>query len=203
MVINKRNSLKELQSLQKKIEKGKYKNFYTNSVLGSNLADIYFIHNNQIFNCTIMSLKGDYIEKVSEIVHDKIQQMYPKYFNFHFESVKDHPGYSEMISDHDYDKKDVRDYEEKIYREICNAKEISVRERIEIDSTYEYGIGFCVYLDIDTINLKTCQRVIKMTHDLPVLYDGQIYLSEPKWFKYKDCLKHKLVGCGLDTKDLD
>jgi len=200
MYIKKEFSEKELKKLQWKIKRGKFKNFYTTSYLGSNLADIFFIHNNQIFNCAIMSLKGNYMEEVSSIVYDKVIQLYPKYYDFEWIpcTTKGHEDCHEIKHTHKYNEKDVDDYKERITKEVCSSGEVQVRERIEIDSSYEYGIGIAFYFDVDTIDEELCNKAIKIIQDCPVLYDGIIYLSEDKTFKYKDCKKHNMLGCAID-----
>lgn len=202
LIITKKSSIKEINSLKEKISKGKYKNFHTNSVLGSNLVDLFFIRNNcQIMNCSIMSLKGDYMEKISEYVLDKVQEMYPKYFDFHFEPAndKDCPNCSIIVKDHNYIEDDVKEYKENLYEKMCNSQEVVVRERIEIDSSYSYGIGIIVFLDVERITSSICNKIIKIINNLPTLYDGIIYLGKDyKSYKYKDCLNHRLLGCAVD-----
>lgn len=151
-------SKSELNKLNKKIAEGKYPDFHTHDYFGSNMAQIYFVHNDQIFNCTVMSLKGDYMSQVADKVHTKIKELYPKYYDFDFIPCEDKPGYSTMIRKNDYNEEEVQAYEKEMYETICESKEVEVRERIIVDFSFEYGIGVTIYVDKDRITLALCRK---------------------------------------------
>ena len=199
--LKKKSSIKELNELKRKIEKGKYKDFFTRNILGSNLVDLYFIHGKNIMNCSIISLKGDYMDKVGDEVYRRVEERYPNYYDVKFVPLKDGTGNSEVVSTHKYDKKEVHLFSEKLNKEICARQDIQVRERLCFDFSYEYGIGVTVYLNVDNVDLKTCNRVIKLVKSIPQFYEGEIFLGEPMSFKYKDCKHHKMIGSALDMSD--
>lgn len=200
-IINKKATKKQLSDLELRIKKGKYKNFHTHDVLGSNCADFYFINNDQLFNCAIGSLKGRYMEKVHDIVYDKVKEMYPKYYDYHF-GEPDKDGSCQMFFDSPYKQEDVKEYEDNICEQICSEGSITVRETIEFDSSYEYGIGTIIYLNLERFKEVNIQKIIKIIKSLPVIYEGEIFLGDLKSFKYEECKKHIMMGTAIEMEDI-
>jgi hypothetical protein len=150
-----------------------------------------------------MSLKGDYMSIVSDRVHDKVKELYPKYYEFDFVPCEDRPGFSIMVRKNNYNEEEVREYEKELYETICDSKEFEVRERLVVDFTYEYGIGITVYADKDRITLALCRKVMNMVKEMEILYEGEYFLGLSTGYTYEEAKEHKLIGASLDIEEDD
>lgn len=151
----------EIEKLKAQLRKsGKSFQYIDEDELSSEMAEFLFIgtHNNKpvIFDCLLGTLRMAYESNLDELAEAKALEKYPDYKGFEFEVDDD--GSARALGEIN---EDVEQYKAYCMYEIEEEGLANVAESIEIDSSFEFGVGIEVYLNVPEINEEIIERFIR------------------------------------------
>ena len=190
-------------------EQEEFDNIFTSHqyIEDSSFADFIFVGKYKgqevVWNACITTARGDYYEEIDGNSLDKSYEKYPNPEDFDFirdcfVSCDDGTGNSLFIDPHpELSEKRTR-YHSKLTIEELDKKEFKLDPwDIEIDESYEYGIGLHVRMNIESINVNDVKEFISQFQE-----HGMDAFSDSKYDKEQICLNAEEMGVKL-TADSD
>jgi hypothetical protein len=174
--------MKYIDKVKKRIKKDEFGGVFTSYQIieDCGFVDFLFIGSYKdkevVWNATLTTARGDYYEEVFLKAQDEGYEKFPTPYDISFEDyfVKtDNPKYSEFRSPvPELDDKRHRWISERTLQ-LLNEKSISIKAwNIEIDESYEYGVGLHARVDIPTINVDDVFDFIKKFNNMgPTMFD--------------------------------
>lgn len=161
----------EIKKLAKDIAADQYGGVFTTHQVISDcgFVDFYFIGNYKgspvIWNACMTTGKGDYYDMIDEIAWDEAYEKYPskRRGKLRDEFVPTDDGmYTWVDSEPETTEKRLK-YSAKRMMELLDAKQHTMKMwNVEIDESYEYGVGLHVRVDKDTINVDDIYQFISL-----------------------------------------
>ena len=117
-----------------------------------NYAHFYFVGNYNgkevIFNAVIFTLKLMHGSVLYDIAETKTQEKFPNYKKW--DLTEDENGEFTLPDEEDLDP-DAEYYKAMIMEEMEESEEVKVQETLEIDESFDYGVGLEAALNIDEV----------------------------------------------------
>jgi hypothetical protein len=213
--------MNKIDELKKDIaaENGVYSTFQY--IENSGYADVYFIGTHKgsevIWNATLSTMEGEYYEKVNNIASDEAHEKYPYPDDEKLFTFKKIPGssYSELINAYPEITDRKLKYISKRMMEIFDSGEVFIeRNTIEIDESYEYGVGLHAHFDApgglnddDVLNFienfnKYGLCMFDDCNEPPITLTSEelgVMLYKDKFVVWKNGFSHNTVGINMDA----
>lgn len=147
-----------------------------------------------VWNACITTARGDYFNEIENSVLDEAYKMYPDPEDFDFMDCfvpcNDGTGNSYYVDPHPELNEKRYVYQSKRLIEEFDKKELKLDPwNINIDETYEYGIGLHVRMNIESINIDDVKMFINEFRKHGILaFDGA------EFHKTQLCMDSKEMG---------
>jgi hypothetical protein len=213
--------MNEITELKKDIadQNGIYSTFQY--IENAGYADVYFIGTHKgsevIWNATLSTMRGEYYEKVHTIAFDEAHKKYPYPDDRKLFTFKKVPGktYSEWINPYPEVTDNQIKHTSKRMLEIFDSGDVYIeRNTLEIDESYEYGIGLHAHIDVkgglnevDVLNFienfnKYGLCMFDDCNEPPVTLTTKelgVTLYDDKFIIWGDGFSHNTVGINMDA----
>lgn len=145
--------------------------------VSEDLAEFFFIGSYEgkpvIFDCMLGTLQLAYESNLMEMAENKAREKFPDYKGFDFDI--DENGSAVALEE---ESEEVEEYKAFAMFELEEAGEAKVAESVELDPSFEYGIGLEAYLNVPAINEEVIKQFIHDFNHNQLRLDPTLYAFE-------------------------
>lgn len=194
----------------------------------SGYAMFLFVGNHKgkevIWNASMYTSKGDYLDKISNLASDDAYERYPIPDDFDiknmFEKIEGSKHYR-LLDHHPELTSNRRKFRVTRTMDILDSKTVTMNKwDIEVDESYEFGVGLRMRVDLDSINEHNVTETINSFKQAGMnMFDGiepstmcmtseelGVELYKDKMIIWKDGFLHNDVAIKpgfFDTEDIE
>ena len=156
---------------------GKSFSYVDEEEVSAEMAEFFFIgkYNGRevVFDCLLGTLRLAYESNLLEMAEARTKEKFPNYRGFDFEVNENGQGVGESE-----ESEEIEAYKAFAMYEIEEAGEANVAESVEVDESFEYGVGLEAYLNVAEITESVIEDFISGFNSSTLKLDPVRYAFE-------------------------
>jgi len=145
-----------------------------NEPQGEEFAHVYFVGKHEgaevIFDTVIYTLRLHHSSILYEMAEDKAAEKFPNYVRW--EPEEDENG--ELIVPEDVDE-EIEQFKAEVISELEESESVKVKEHVELDTEFEYGISLDVCLNVEEITDEVIENFVRNYNAGTLQLDETLY----------------------------